>query len=548
MVHTTCKEQFILLSSISNYHWIENVGLFTNKPFKSQNRYANHMIYFDPEDKGKSKSDKHHIPTSPRMCLMYMLLDDNYESSTHDLIKHFLHLDTMHEEVQPSENPEGCEEPPLKKRRKQTPRIVAVHPSSICKEIGVDYNAILNSAQGERSMYTQFQEEILVDGLIKWQFHSNTKDICVMSDINSSTGTLLPSSFVHVTSIVLEDDTRICMCTCDIYKIIQQAAHQQVPIWPEGEETLPDNSFTCMHCRFYNDFLMNAYTSLIHQNTGLTHALQKVQNSLQYMNNPVQLVGNVLNHATTKFSVQGDDSYSVVNFTFQQGNCYAKCTDGVCGVQMSNRGKIPKKVTIEQEDKVCSHLTTIHRNLQYITGFFPGYFTQDENSYEDTQDVYNIQGPNEEINTDDVNLDMEATSNFNKHTGLWNFKALSKHKPYANMMEFNLVHHTQTRNDYVNSQNFHLDFGVYRNAHLKPQAQGVDCTCGAGYRNQHYQYKGVTTLYTHNGPVELELYNLTCDVQECEVSFLHEAERRGIFFYSNKTCAGDEIGWILYVW
>ena len=47
---------------------------------------------------------------------MHMLLDDNYESSTHDLIKHFIHLDTMHEGVQPSENPESCEEPPLKKK------------------------------------------------------------------------------------------------------------------------------------------------------------------------------------------------------------------------------------------------------------------------------------------------------------------------------------------------------------------------------------------------------------------------------------------------
>ena len=81
---------------------------------------------------------------------------------------------------------------------------------------------------------------------------------------------------------------------------------------------------------------------------------------------------------------------------------------------MSNRGKIPKKLTIEQEDKVYSHLTTIHRNLQYITGFFPRYFTQDENSEEDEQDVCNIQGPNEEINTDDVNLERETTANFDK--------------------------------------------------------------------------------------------------------------------------------------
>ena len=388
----------------------------------------------------------------------------------------------MPEEVQQSENPEHCEQPPLKKRRKQTPRIVSVQPSSICKEIGVDYNDILNSAQGERYMYTKFQEEKLIDGVIKWHFHSDTKDICVMSDINSSTGTLLPSSFVHVTSILLEDDTRICMCTCDIYKIIQWAAHQQVPIWPESEETIPDNSFTCMHCRFYKDFLVNAYTSLIHQNTGLTCALWKVQNSLQYMNNPVQLVGNVLNHATTKFSVQGDDNYSVVNFTFQQGNCYAKCTDGVCGIQMSNRGKIPKKITIEQEDKVCSLLTTIHRNLQYITGFFPMYFTKDENSEEDEQDVCNIQGPNEETNADDMNLEMETTGNFDKDTGLWNFKALSKHQPYGNMMDLNLVCYTQKRNVFVTSQNFDPDFGVYRNAELKPETQGIDCNCGAGYK------------------------------------------------------------------
>ena len=104
MVHTTCKEQFILLSSISNYHWIENVGLFMNKTFKSQNRYANHMIYFDPEDKGRSKQDKYHIPTSPRMHLMHMFLDENYDSSIHNLIKHFLHLDMMPEEILPSES------------------------------------------------------------------------------------------------------------------------------------------------------------------------------------------------------------------------------------------------------------------------------------------------------------------------------------------------------------------------------------------------------------------------------------------------------------
>ena len=130
------------------------------------------------------------------------------------------------------------------------PKVISVLPNSVCKEISVDYNAILNSAKEERSMYTKFQEELLVDGTIKWCLHSETTDICIMSDINSSTGSLLPSSFGHVTCIKMEDDNIIITCTCDIYRIIQHAAHQQVPIWPEDAETFPDNSFTCMHCQF----------------------------------------------------------------------------------------------------------------------------------------------------------------------------------------------------------------------------------------------------------------------------------------------------------
>ena len=215
MPHSTCKEQFLLLSSISNYHWIENVALFTNKTFKSKNRFSNHMTYFMPQD-GGTKCQKHHIPTSPRNWSMHMVLDDNYESSICDVIKHLLHFDKHpHEHMAPSANDEDSDEPPQKKTRRQAPKVISVLPTSVCKEIGVDYNAILNSAKEERSMYTKFQEELLVDGTIKWHLHSETRDICVMSDINSSTGALIPSSFVHITCMKIENDNSIITCTCD---------------------------------------------------------------------------------------------------------------------------------------------------------------------------------------------------------------------------------------------------------------------------------------------------------------------------------------------
>ena len=126
---------------------------------------------------------------------------------------------------------------------------------------------------------------------------------------------------------------------------------------------------------------------------------------------------------------------------------------------------------------------------------------------------------------------------------MWDFKALSKHTPHTNMFNINLVSNTQNRNDLVISTNFDPDYGVYTNAELKPVNIGVVCDCGAGYENGDYTYKGSTTLYTRNGPVDLKLYNLKCDAHECEMTFPHEASKRGIFFYLHKTCAGDKIGW-----
>ena len=343
------------------------------------------------------------------------------------------------------------------------PKVISVLPNSVCKEIGVDYNAILNSAKEEKSMYMKFQEELVVDGTIKWCLHNEMTDICVMSDINSSTGALLLLSFVHVTCMKMEDDNIIFRCTCHIYRIIQCAAYQQVPIWPEDAETFPDNSFTCMHCQFYKDFLVNAYERLIQQNTCLTQALNKVQESLQYMNYPVHLLGNVLTHATTKFSVQGDSTYSVVTFSFHQGKCFAKCTDGICCAQMLNRKKILKKITIEHSDKICPHLNTIYQNFDYVKGFFQVYFGSQEDSLENVEqeDTLSVNLASEDINTEDANLQIESSTNSDEETSMWDFKALSRHTPHRNMLDVNLVRNTQNRNDIVISTNFDPNYGVY---------------------------------------------------------------------------------------
>ena len=61
--------------------------------------------------------------------------------------------------------------------------------------------------------------------------------------------------------------------------------HQEVPLWPEEQPYL-HLTLTCMHCRFYQDHLVNAYESICNSTTALTRPLAMVNESLQYMNLP----------------------------------------------------------------------------------------------------------------------------------------------------------------------------------------------------------------------------------------------------------------------
>ena len=61
---STAKHQFVLLSSVSNYHWVKNVTLSTNtKQKKTFNRFMNHMLYHP--DKNEENSDHIPVPNSP---------------------------------------------------------------------------------------------------------------------------------------------------------------------------------------------------------------------------------------------------------------------------------------------------------------------------------------------------------------------------------------------------------------------------------------------------------------------------------------------------
>ena len=79
-----------------------------------------------------------------------------------------------------------------------------------------------------------------------------------MNDIKHTTGHLMSQSFVHVECTKPMDEEVYIKCMCKIYNLIQRAAHQEAQLLP-GEEIVPDLNLTCMHCRFYEEHLLDAY-------------------------------------------------------------------------------------------------------------------------------------------------------------------------------------------------------------------------------------------------------------------------------------------------
>ena len=197
-----------------------------------------------------------------------------------------------------------------------------------------------------------------------------------MNDYSKSTGAFIPTKYVHVKCIRISENDIALHCSSDMYSYIQMSSHQEVPLWPEDEPYL-DQSLTCMHCRFYKDHLVNACENICNSTMTLTRSLTIVKESLQYMKQPIQLLGNVIDRGTMKFSVKGTNSYSIVHISFYLGKSMSTCLNGVCASLFKRHKKIPKRISISNRSKCCSHLNMLCDNIEYVKALFPTTLTKE---------------------------------------------------------------------------------------------------------------------------------------------------------------------------
>ena len=508
MPQATKKQQFLVWASISNYHWFKNTMIGGTQTVKEvKNRFSNHMFFQPQMDED---SDESH----PRMHLLVLLSSDLYEYSIMQTIRDYFNHDNPHDEYQLQDPVEYCEKPPRKKRRKQAAKLITVSPDILCEGMKLDLTSVMNSATENRSLYTNFKESLLLEGRIIWRIHTNELDVCLMNNYHASTGVLLPTNYVHVTCIKKEFAEPIIRCSCVTYEIIQCSQKGKTPIWPrkegEEEESLAD-TFTCMLSRFYQEHLLTAFDEYVSPTGNLNMPLQMVPNSLHQMNVSLLLAGYDVSTGMTKFSIKGSNNCSILHVTFYQNKCFIKCLNGLCAVQLTNKKKFAKSISLqelqqgrkkkknkEDHNKLCEHIHVVYNNLQSFKESFPYYFNENQNCIQ-------LQPGIDAMNLDDANIAV-LRENFEKETELWDFEGVTQHKPLE-MCHPELVIATEKRKDPVSSETMNRLTGKYMKLELKA---GVSepCECGAGYEVNHYKKQGTATLYTHMGPEECTYYSL----------------------------------------
>ena len=177
-------------------------------------------------------------------------------------------------------------------------------------------------------------------------------------------------------------------------------------------------------------------------------------------------------------------------------------------------------------------------NWDSVKGFFPDYFLQEED------DVGVIQ--EDPVNQDDINIGNQVSGKFNIQTGLWDYPALSKHKP-KDMMDPELVNATLQRNELISARKLNPSTGLYCSFICKPSPFNPDgtakpCMCGNQYVEGSTAIKK-GTLYTRLGPAEIQYHETVCSTGQCKLAYPQGAEEKSIFLKSTFTAAGDEIGW-----
>lgn len=438
------KEQLEILCSLPNFHFWNYVRVPgssdrscpTEKP---RVRFSAHLLHSPDEvENEEGFTVAKHVPTSPRNRVMYYLCFGETQSKmVTDTLVALYNSDIGDQPLTNfDEEPSTDEGPPPKKKKKRqaAARVLKISRAQLASELHAGEFPL--HVAGERKLFSTFREQLVMDGVLQWRLHEEDRDIVVLSDYEPTTGNMVPSSYVHVSSTKGDDGCLLMRCNCSTYSIIQKAALKHSNLAP-GDDDVLEQSMTCMHCRFFKEHLTDLWDQV--GDGGERHTLieKKVFAGILVMDQPVVLIGDALAHGTTKLSVRGDLAvFSFLHLNLRQGTCWVRCTSGVCSSQAQNRKKVAKMLSLLKDTtKLCTHLRTLSENFEFVKEkVLPEIFFAEPSQDADADEV-NPQGAFVVPNLEDAHLQGQLgqldDGIISNDSGLWTYPALSsKHKPH----------------------------------------------------------------------------------------------------------------------
>ena len=191
-------------------------------------------------------------------------------------------------------------------------------------------------------------------------------------------------------------------------------------------------------------------------------------------------------------------------------------------------------------------MRTISLNFDTVKKHFPEYFLGDDEVDEEHDQIVsddeedNIQFQHY-ANNDDVNIALETEGNFDRATGLWQFKSETTHKAME-QFDVNLIKNTWLRN-IESCKDPEVALVIIQPRNTNEDGSKKQCGCGFEYAADGFYVKGFATLYTCLGAIKCQYSNLKCTSGNCEIPYAEAAAEQGICFSTTVTCTGDEIGW-----
>ena len=400
---------------------------------------------------------------------------------------------------------ESVAEEPQAKKRKYTARVLTGIPDDLLEDAilaSKHCDVGVSSAVSDRTQYDLFCEKLhLEDGLVQWRLHSHHEEVVIMNDYSPTTGQWKSLDYVHVTASFTDPAEVQIRCTCKSYEYMQGMALQKVNL-DLDDDTVLSLDFTCMHCRFFAQFLQPIHESFLSQDI-ISPMHKKVFPTLKEVNNPVLLLGVASATTTTKLSVVGRDSTTpaLVHIYFTPTGCYAKCQDGMCSALHNIKKKIPRGISLKDLEKgqMCDHIFTLYHNQDYLEELFPDYFQPSDQTLDVQSGTMSNANSDLEIpvNTEDIEVrDYDpGTITFNINAGKWQCKSHSAFRPKDSRYDPDLIKGTQERlshcNGAVNSK------GYYKGPDLFP-SQPSCAECGEVFHEGTDMQFRTVVVYSRN--------------------------------------------------